>query len=104
MSTWSDEQFGVASVRHGIKLDMNGVEWLNEVNDSLRRCNLVTLLCLREPNDLRYRLYLPTLFELYAFAARDGAKGTIAFARDALLLHVAMKEKYFECGGNAMIL
>lgn len=104
VSTWSDEQFGVALVRHGIKLDMNEVEWLNEVNDSLRRRNLVTLLCLREPNDLRYRLYLPPLFELYPFAARDGAKGTIAFARDALLLHVAMKEKHFECGGNAMIL
>lgn len=103
VSTWGEEQFGVAIVRKGIKLDLNNVEWLAEVNDHLRRRELVTLICLRDPADLRYRLRLPPMFELYSVVARDGTKGTIAFARDALLLHVAIKEKNFECGGNAMI-
>jgi len=70
----------------------------------MHRREYVALLCLCKPDDLRYRLHLPPLFELYPFVARDGTRGTIAFARDALLLHVAIKEKRFACGGGAMII
>jgi hypothetical protein len=43
------------------------------------------------------------LFDLLAFVARDGTTGSIAFAGDALLLSVALKERGVACGGGAVI-
>ena len=43
------------------------------------------------------------MFELLTFVARDGTTGSIAFAREALLLSVALKEQHVECGGGAVI-
>jgi len=41
--------------------------------------------------------------QLLTFEARDGTTGCIAFAREALLLSVALKERRVTCGGGAMI-
>ncbi|MBI5648971.1 MAG: type I-D CRISPR-associated helicase Cas3' [Chloroflexi bacterium] len=101
---WGAEQFGIASIVSRIELDVAGVPWVSEVNNHLHRREFVALLCLCKPDDLRYRLRLPPMFELYPFTARDQTQGTICFARDALLLHVAIKEKRFACGGGAMII
>jgi hypothetical protein len=90
-------------VIEGVELDVSGVDWLNELNAHLRRRKFVATLCLIPPNDLRYRLRLPPMFELLTFEARDGTTGCIAFAREALLLSVALKERRVTCGGGAMI-
>jgi len=90
-------------VIEGVELDVAGVDWLNELNAHLRRRKFVVTLCLIPPNDLRYRLRLPPMFELLAFEARDGTTGSIAFAREALLLSVALKERRVTCGGGAVI-
>lgn len=104
VGSWSAGEFGEAAVIDRIELDVEGAPWLADVNDRLRRRELVALLCLCQPRDLQYRLRLPPLFQLYPFVARDGLSGTIAFARDALLLQVAIKEKRFECGGGSVII
>jgi len=41
--------------------------------------------------------------QLLTFEARDGTTGCIAFAREALLFSVALKERRVTCGGGAMI-
>jgi hypothetical protein len=86
-----------------VELDAPGVEWLNDINPHLRRRKFVATLCPIPPNDLRYRLRLPPMFETLPFESSDGAKGSIAFARDALLLNVALKELNIFCGGGAII-
>jgi hypothetical protein len=41
--------------------------------------------------------------QLLTFEARDDTTGCITFAREALLLSVALKERRVTCGGEAMI-
>jgi len=41
--------------------------------------------------------------QLLTFEARDDTTGCITFAREALLLSVALKERRVTCGGGAMI-
>lgn len=103
VGAWSAERLGEAQVIEGVELDMSGVDWLNDLNPHLRQRKFVATLCLIPPNDLRYRLRLPPMFDLLTFVARDGTTGSIAFAREALLLSVALKEQHVECGGGAVI-
>jgi len=103
VGTWGADELGEPQVIEGVELDVAGVDWLNELNAHLRRRKFVATLCLIPPNDLRYRLRLPPMFELLTFEARDGTTGSIAFAREALLLSVALKERRVTCGGGAMI-
>jgi hypothetical protein len=77
--------------------------WLGDLNPHLRRRKFVATVCLLHPNELPYRLRLPPLFEILPFEARDGVTGSIAFARAALLLSVALQERRLEAGGGAMI-
>jgi len=86
-----------------VELDVAGVDWPSELNPHLQRRKFVATLCLLHPNELRYRLRLPPLFEILPFEARDGVTGSIAFARQSLLLSVALKERRVEAGGGAMI-
>jgi hypothetical protein len=103
VGAWGADRLGVAQVIEGVELDVAGLDWLNELNAHLRRRKFVATLCLTPPGELRYRLRLPPMFDLMAFEARDGVTGSIAFAREALLLNVALKEHHVECGGNAII-
>jgi CRISPR-associated endonuclease/helicase Cas3 len=103
VSTWGADELGEVQVIDGVELDVAGVDWLNELNAHLRRRKFVATLCLIPPSDLRYRLRLPPMFELWEFRDRDDTLGSIAFARDALLLAVALKEQHVACGGGAVI-
>lgn len=101
---WPADQLGRPLVLDSITLDADGPDWLNALNRALRRRKLVATLCLTPSQELRRRLYLPPLFELYDFHSPDGSRGTIAFARQALLLHVALEKAHFACGeGRALI-
>jgi len=102
VGTWGADELGEPRVIEGVELDVAGVDWLNELNAHLRRRKFVVTLCLIPPNDLRYRLRLPPMFELLTFEARDGTTGCIAFAREALLFSVALKERRVACGGGAI--
>ncbi len=103
VGAWGADRLGVPQVIEGVELDVAGLDWLNELNAHLRRRKFVATLCLIPPGELRYCLHLPPMFDLLTFDARDGAQGSIAFAREALLLNVALKERHIECGGNAII-
>jgi hypothetical protein len=45
------------------------------------------------------------MFELHEFRSPlDGSTGTIAFARQALLLSIALQNGRFDCGGSNAII
>ena len=100
---WSSEKFGQPLVLSKIELNGEGLPWLNSLNRHLRQRKFVVTLCKTHPYDLRTQLYLPPMFSLYEFEAIDH-KGTIAFARHALLLHVALQGRRFDCGGSSAII
>ena len=103
VGAWGADRWGEVQVIEGVTLVVDYVDWLNELNQRLRRRKLVALLCQGEPRELLNLLGLPPLFELYKFVSRDNLGGSIAFAREALLLQVALKERHFSCGGGAVI-
>lgn len=103
VGAWGADRWGQVQVIEGVTLAVDFVDWLNDLNRHLRGRKLVALLCLCEPKDLIYKLHLPPMFEIYRFVARDGLEGSIAFARDALMLQVALNERQFSCGGGAVI-
>jgi CRISPR-associated endonuclease/helicase Cas3 len=100
---WSSEKFGQPLVLSKIELNGDDLPWLNSLNRHLRQRKFVVTLCKVHPYDLRTQLYLPPMFSLYEFEAIDH-KGTIAFARHALLLHVALRSRQFDCGGSSAII
>lgn len=102
ITEWGTEEWGVAKVLNKISLDIDGVEWINALNRHLQQRKLVVALCQTAPDELRYKLFLPPLFQLYEFESPQapGLKGTIAFARQALLLETALRSSNFVCGGN----
>lgn len=103
---WSSERLGTPQILNRVRLDVEGVEWLSSLNHHLERRNFVATLCpTAQPHELRYRLRLPPLFELHPFQSPiDDSSGTIAFARQALLLHVALQSGRFDCSGSAILL
>lgn len=103
VDTWGADRWGEVQVIEGVTLNVPYVDWLNDLNRCLRQRKFVALLCLCEPRVLLNRLYLPPMFEIYPFVSRDGLTGSIAFAREALMLQVAIKERHFHCGGGAVI-
>ena len=103
VGTWSTNELDEAQVIDGLELDVPYTDWVNDLNPHLRRRKFVATVCLMQPNELRYRLCLPPMFEVLPFVARDGTTGSIAFAREALLLSVALKERRVTSGGGAMI-
>lgn len=104
VNEWPADRLGRPLVLDKIALEAEGLDWLNALNRTLRRRKLVVTLCLTPSQELRRRLYLPPLFELYDFRSPDGSAGAIAFARQALLLNVALERAHFACGeGRALI-
>lgn len=100
---WPADRWGRPILLDRIELDGDNLDWLGALNRLLSRRKLVVTLCQTAAADLRYRLYLPPLFELYDFRSMDNRVGAIAFARQALLLHVALQQRNHDCGGGAMI-
>ena len=103
---WPADRLGTPQVLTKIRLDVEGVDWTNELNRYLERRQFVVTLCLSHPMELQRRLYLPPMFELHTFQSPlDGSSGTIAFARQALLLSIALQNGHIDCGGSgAMVL
>jgi CRISPR-associated endonuclease/helicase Cas3 len=102
---WPADKFGAPQILTKIRLNVDGVDWINELNRYLERRQFVVTLCLAHPLDLQRRLYLPSMFELYSFQSPlDGSSGAIAFARNALLLSIALQNSRFDCGGGSAII
>lgn len=101
---WGEHEFGVARQVKGIEVEYDGPPSPNRLNTKLVRHNFVALFCLMHPAELARRLRLPFPFPLYTFQSRDGMKGSVAFARQALLLETALRRRPdLKCGGGAMI-
>lgn len=101
---WSAEKLGTPQILSKIGLDVDGADWINALNRYLKKRQFVVTLCLTHPLELQRRLYLPPMFELYTFhSPLDGSSGTIAFARQALLLSIALQNGRFPCGGSSAI-
>ena len=102
---WSADQFSVPQILTKIRLDVEGADWTGQLNRYLEKRRFVVTICLIHPLDLQRRLYLPSMFELHAFQSLlDGSAGTIAFARQSLLLSIALQHSRFDCGGNSAII
>jgi CRISPR-associated endonuclease/helicase Cas3 len=108
VAEWGAEQLGTVQLLNGIQLHSEfpqAIPNYNAINKRLAQLKVPALLCLRlKPFDLKRRLRLPLLFAIYELETRDGLTGSIAFEREALLLHTALKQQKIDCGGNALIL
>lgn len=102
---WPADRLGVPQILTGIELNVDSTDWINDLNRYLKRRQFVVTLCRAQPKELQYRLYLPPMFELHAFQSPlDGSAGTIAFARQALLLSIALQNGRYDCGGSSAII
>lgn len=91
MEQWSAEKFGQPILCKRLSLTIDPApDWSNELNSVMRRRQLVTTFCRVHPADLRRKLSLPPLFGLFAYADTFEKTGAVAFARNALLLHVSL--------------
>lgn len=104
IDSWAANQLGQPLVLSKIELDMDNAPWLNELNRHMRQRKFVVTLCRAPRDDLRYRLYLPPMFQLHSFRSPiDNSEGSIAFGRYALLLNVALEQNRFDCGGSSAL-
>ncbi len=104
LDNWSAEKFATPLILRKIRIDGDGLEWQNQLNNYLARRQFVVTICQQHPADLRAKLYLPPLFGLYECQSLyDDTPKSIAFARDALLLSTALHNHPLNCGGGAMI-
>lgn len=92
ISDWGSEMHHQVQVMSGIKVEASGIPWLNDLNRSLARRKIVGLLIPgAHPLEVQRKLHLPMLFPLYRYADVYGAEGSIAFARQALILDTALR-------------
>lgn len=102
---WPADKLGTPQILTKVRLDVDGADWTNELNRYLEKRQYLVTLCLTHPLELQRRLYLPPMFELHSFQSPlDGSPGTIAFARQALLLSIALQNGRFDCGGSSAII
>lgn len=108
VADWDSTRFGSAQVLQGIQLHTDfpqSIPGYNGINRRLVQRKVPALICLQyHPLQLKRALRLPMLFPLYEFHSLDNLQGAIAFGREALLLHVALKQTRLDCGGTAVIL
>lgn len=108
VAEWDSRSFGAAQLLDGIQLlpdSPQSIPTLNALNRRLAARQVPALICLRlHPLQLKRQLRLPLLFALYELETRDGFSGSIAFDREALLLHTALQQHPIDCGGGAVIL
>ena len=87
LQSWETDWFHTARVLDGIEIVAPGAEGINLINRTLRQMKLPVLLSTLSSHELRRRMRLPPLFELYDMQGRGGnVRGTIAFGRQALML------------------
>jgi CRISPR-associated endonuclease/helicase Cas3 len=104
---WDSARFGIAQLFNGIQLKSEypqSIPGFNAINRRLAARDVPALICLRlHPLQLKRQLRLPLLFAVQELETRDGFGGCIAFDREALLLHTALKQHPIDCGGGALI-
>ncbi len=87
LQAYEADWFHTAQVLDQIEITTKDVPSVNTINRILMQLELPVLLSTFSPHELRRRMRLPSLFQLYAMRGRgDTVKGTIAFGRQALML------------------
>lgn len=108
VAAWDITRFGVAFVLQGIQIHTDfprSIPDYNGINRRLGQRKVPALICLQHhPLQLKRNLRLPMLFPLYEFTSLDNLRGAIAFGRESLLLHAALKQNRLDCSGTAVIL
>jgi len=108
VADWDIARFGTSFVLQGVQIHADfpqNIPDYNGINRRLGQRKVPALICLQyHPLQLKRNLNLPMLFPLYEFLSLDNLQGTIAFGRESLLLHTALKQKRLDCGGTALIL
>jgi CRISPR-associated endonuclease/helicase Cas3 len=104
IDSWTADQLGQPCILSKIELDMDYAPWLNDLNRHMSQRKFVVTLCRSQRDDLRYRLYLPPMFQIHSFRSPlDNSEGSIAFGRYALLLNIALEQRRFDCGGSSAL-
>ncbi len=94
-----------AQVLDRIRINAQGIDGLNVINNTLEQTPLPVLLSPLGPFELRHRLRLPPLFELYEMQGRGGnVDGTIAFGRHALMLDAILRDRKDMCSSQTAII
>jgi CRISPR-associated endonuclease/helicase Cas3 len=102
---WAASRFGQARAQKGFQIEAEGVPRLYEINRDLAKTPLVvTLIRGLQPDELRRRLRLGWRLALYVFESEDNITGCVAFSRDALLLHSALKRSSVNPGGSQSLI
>lgn len=101
LSDWSAERFDQVIELKGLSLSIDGFDELNALNRLIAQRTFVAIVVLKHPAELQRQLFLPWPFPIEKLVGRDGIEGSIAFAREALLLETAMRERWLksEVGG-----
>lgn len=97
---------GVAGVLTGVGVDCGGHTFINDLNRTLRKRSVVaTIVPNQHPRDVQRQYYLPSTLSLFAYRHGDSdtPAGTIAFARDALLLDSRLFDQPLRGTGGAII-
>lgn len=96
LSDWSAERFDQVIELRGLSLSLDGFDELNALNREIAKRPFVAIVVLKHPAELQRQLFLPWPFPIEKVIGRDGIQGSIAFAREALLLETAMRERWLK--------
>lgn len=99
IAAWDSSRQQSAQVLQGLKVDLAGCPWLNELNRNLVGRKVVGLIVPGlHPIEVARRLRLPLLFPIYRYEDSNGVTGSIAFARQALLLDTMLRWRSLKTG------
>jgi hypothetical protein len=99
LAEWDVTRQQNAQVMQGLKVELAGLPWLNELNRHLVARMIVGLIIPGlHPLEVARRLRLPLLFPLYRYEDTNGVTGSIAFARQALLLDTTLRYRSLDTG------
>ncbi|MCZ7574545.1 MAG: type I-D CRISPR-associated helicase Cas3' [Ardenticatenaceae bacterium] len=100
---WDPTRFDTVTVLKGLEVEAD-FDDQNALNRKVRRRPFVSLVTLHRPSDLQRRLYLPWPFPIERLVGNDGIEGSVAFAREALLLEAALHERGLTSKGAGAII
>ncbi len=99
LAAWDAARQQSAQVLQGLKVDLAGCPWLNELNRHLVGRKVVGLIVPGlHPLDVSRRLRLPLLFPIHRYEDTNGVVGSVAFARQALLLDTMLRRRPLNTG------
>ena len=83
---FTDDNYRQLNTLKGFEIDGDFPE-INRINRWLRKKRLLCLVRKEKVGDLRRILRLPMMFSIFSLLDRDGNEFSVAFSKDALLLH-----------------